>query len=277
MIDLHAHSTASDGTLEPSELIAYAHAMGLSAIALTDHDTVAGLDEAAQAASQYGITFVPGIELEISIDHGVFHLLGLGLTNWHGRLEQALETVLAFRRARNVAMLRRLRDAGLVARYEELEKISGHETVGRPHFAVLLVEKGLASDYQDAFDRFIGDGRPFHETKRAITLEAALDAIHGAGGKAVIAHPYSLQLGWSALETHFEQWHEMGVDGVEAHHPNMSRQTCRRFESLAKRLGMVVSSGSDYHGPQRSDRVLGRTCDGRPIEDRFLDSFVTAG
>lgn len=277
MIDLHTHSTASDGTLPPSELVQYAHAMGLSAIALTDHDTVAGLDEASAEAGELGITFVGGIELEISVERGVFHLLGLGLTDWHGRLRDDLEAVQAFRKARNISMLTRLREAGLEAGYADLRRISGHDTVGRPHFAQLLVEKGLAKSYQDAFDRFIGDGRPFYETKQTLTLEAAAGAIHAAGGKAIVAHPHTLQLGWSALESRLAEWQCVGLDGIEAYHSNVGCETARRLETLATSLGMVVSSGSDYHGPHLSERRLGRTCDGKPIEDRFLGAFVEAG
>jgi 3',5'-nucleoside bisphosphate phosphatase len=276
MIDLHTHSTASDGTLRPAVLVEYAHAMGLTAIALTDHDTVGGLDEASEAAERLGIELVPGIELEISAERGVFHLLGLGLRSWREHLAGNLGAVKAFRKSRNVSMLERLRDAGLEAGYDDLERISGHDTVGRPHFAQLLVEKGVADSYQDAFDRFIGDGKPFHETKQTLSLEVATDAIHAAGGTAIVAHPYTLQLGWGALEDRLVEWKALGLDGIEAYHSNCSRATGQRLEVLANRLGMVVSSGSDYHGPHRSDRRLGRASDGEPIDDRFLAPFTEA-
>lgn len=276
MIDLHAHSTASDGTLTPSQLVSLAVSEGLSAIALTDHDTVAGLSEAASAAAAYGIPFIAGIELEVDWKPGVFHLLGLGLTHWNGRLKRRLEQVRRFRKTRNEHMIRRLRDGGIEIDYQELMGISGHDTVGRPHFAQALLNRGVVSSHQEAFDRFIGNGKKYYERKQSISVGRACGAIHAAGGLAVIAHPQTLQLGWSELQRLLHRWKHEGVDGVEAYHPNMKCTDGHRIAALAEELGLMVTAGSDFHAPGRMGRRLGRSCDGQGIDDRFLIPFEKA-
>lgn len=271
MIDLHAHSTASDGSLEPAELIALAKAEGLRAIALTDHDTVDGLDEAADAAAALGIGFVPGIELEVEWTTGVFHLLGLGLERWHGADRERLEEVRGYRRERNLRMVRRLQDGGIPITYDALTEISGHDTVGRPHFARWLLTHGWVSSMQEAFDTMIGDGGPYYEPKRGLSVGRTCAIVHDAGGKAILAHPQTLRMGWDDLARSLKRWRGEGLDGVEAYHANLTCRDAHRLAALAGELGMIVTAGSDYHGPPRADRRLGRTCDGTEIDDAFLE------
>lgn len=276
MIDLHAHSTASDGVLSPTELIQLAVAEGLQAIALTDHDTVDGLDEARAAADAGGIVFVPGIELEIDWQPGVFHLLGLGLKGWTGPLRSRLVRVREYRTERNLRMVDRMQKAGIAIDYGELIEIAGHRTVGRPHFAHALLQKGVVASPQEAFDRFIGNGRPFYESKRALSVGQACATVHAAGGKAVIAHPSTLGLEWDEFSRTLFRWKHEGLDGIEAYHPNVTLPDAHRFASLAEELGLIVTAGSDFHGFGRTDRRLGRSCGGHPIDARFLDPFVEA-
>lgn len=273
MIDLHAHSTASDGTLTPTELVLLATSEGLEAIALTDHDTVDGLDEARSVAEGAGITFVPGIELEIDWQPGVFHLLGLGLTDWSGNLRARLERVRAYRTERNLRMVDRMQKAGIQIDYGELVEIAGHDTVGRPHFAHALREKGVVATHQEAFDRFIGNGRPFYESKRALTVGKACAAVHAAGGLAVMAHPNTLGTDWSELPRLLHRFKHEGLDGIEAYHPNNTLAEAHAYVALAEELGLVVSAGSDYHGINRTERRLGRSTGGLPIDSGFLAPF----
>lgn len=270
MVDLHAHSTASDGSLNPAELIELAKSEGLRAVALTDHDTVEGLDEAAEAAERVGIGFVPGIELEVEWTSGVFHLLGLGLKRWHGANRERLEEVRRFRRERNLRMIDRMRSAGIPITYEALTEISGHDTVGRPHFARWLLKHERVRSMQEAFDTMIGDGGPFYEPKRGLSVGKTCAIVHEAGGKAILAHPQTLRMGWDDLARSLKRWRGEGLDGVEAYHANLTCRDAHRLAALAHELDLIVTAGSDYHGPPRTDRRLGRTCDGTEIDDAFL-------
>ncbi len=270
MIDLHAHSTASDGALTPTELITLAKAEGLSAVALTDHDTVAGLDEAAEAARERKIGFVPGIELEIDWDNGVFHLLGLGLKMWHGEAGEQLEQLLVFRKERNLRMIEKLRAGGIDITYDDLTAISGHDTVGRPHFAQWLLKEGHVSSMQEAFDTMIGNGQPFYERKRGLSVGKTCDIVHAAGGLAVLAHPQTLRMSWADLGKSFRRWKGEGLDGIEAYHANLTCNDAHRFAALAAEIGLITTAGSDFHGLPRTDRRLGRSCDGIEIDERFL-------
>jgi 3',5'-nucleoside bisphosphate phosphatase len=274
MIDLHTHSTASDGHLTPTELVERAAAEKVSALALTDHDTVEGLDEAAVAASRLGITLVPGIELEVDFQPGAFHLLGLGLRKWKGPARRRLERVRQFRYDRNLRMIELLQHAGFRVSYPELLEISGHGTVGRPHFAQLLVDKGIVSTYQQAFDELIGNGRPFYVRKKALGVGPSCASIHVAGGLAVIAHPRTLQIGWDELNRSLGRWKHEGVDGLEAYHAKVSCNEAHRYAALASEHGLIVTAGSDFHAPDRNGSRLGHTCNGESIDDRFLEPFT---
>jgi predicted metal-dependent phosphoesterase TrpH len=257
--------------MTPTELVELARAEGLSAVALTDHDTVEGLDEAADAAQRSGIGFVPGIELEVEWEPGVFHMLGLGLKRWHGSIRARLEQVRRYRKERNLKMVELLRNDGIPISYEELTEISGHDTVGRPHFARWLLHHGTVSSMQEAFDTMIGDGRPFYLRKRGMSVGRTCDVIHAAGGLAVLAHPQTLRMSWDDMAKSLKRWKGEGLDGIEAYHANLTCTDGHRLAALAEELGLHVTAGSDYHGPPRTDRRLGRSCDGVPIDDRFLE------
>ena len=273
MIDLHAHSTASDGSLTPTELVSLARSEGLAAIALTDHDTVAGLDEAAKAAERLDIGFIAGIELEVEWDSGVFHILGLGLSHWDGLFETRLEETRSRRTRRNESMVELLRRAGIPIAYEELLRMAGHDTVGRPHFARWLLRHGVVKTLQEAFDTMIGEGQPFYLPKEGLSVGKTCDLVHSAGGRAVLAHPQTLRLGWEELRKSLKRWRGEGLDGIEAYHANLTRRDAHRLVAIAEELGLLVTAGSDYHGPPRTDRRLGRTCEGMAIDDRFLEPF----
>lgn len=262
--------------LAPTELIELAVEEGLSAIALTDHDTVDGLDEAADAASRLGILFVPGIELEIEWETGVFHLLGLGLAAWTGDLRSRLERVRKYRTERNLRMVGLMKQAGIRIDYSELLEMAGHETVGRPHFARALQVKGHVSTLQEAFDKFIGYGRPFYQQKRALTVGQACAAVHAAGGKTVIAHPGTLSLSWDELPRTLHRWKHEGVDGIEAYHPGNTLAEAHRYAAIGKEIGLIVTAGSDFHGLSGSDVRLGRSSGGQRIDVEFLKPFLEA-
>jgi len=282
MIDLHTHSRASDGALSPTELIELAHRRGLSALALTDHDTVGGLEEAREAAARRGIRFIPGIELEIAWksaqDHGEFHLLGLGIRPETAALQEALAERRRCREARNRGILEKLAtELGVHADYADLQNLSGGGSIGRPHFALLLAQRGLVKTPLQAFDRYLGRGRPLYAPMVGMELDQAIRVIREAGGIAVVAHPLSLYVSWGRLTGLLQDFAAQGLGGIEAWHSNATVHACRRLEAMAGSLGLSVTAGSDFHGEARPDRRLGLTAGGLEIDDRFLSVFCGGG
>jgi predicted metal-dependent phosphoesterase TrpH len=243
---------------------------------LTDHDTLAGLPAARQAAGEYGIRFVDGIELDILYTPGEFHMLGLGIKNWRGSaLEETLLRLQQDRTRRNSEILDAMRRDGVAADYSELEALAGGEIIGRPHIARLLVAKKIVKNTDQAFQRYLKKGMPWYVPRRGLSAEEAAALIHGAGGLAIIAHPMSLYLGWKALPERIRIYRDQGVDGIEAWHSNASYRECVRLQDIARELGMLVSAGSDFHGSHFPSRKLGHTCEeSRPIEDSFAEPFL---
>ncbi len=285
MIDLHCHSIASDGSYSPTELVAMARGRGLAALALTDHDTVAGLPEAETAAStadpSASLRLIRGVEIEIAFEPGEFHLLGLDLAplfdgegqpaNFGAeRLLDALERLGMARDERNRQIMDNLREAGVPVTMEELTEAAGGMRAGRPHIATLLVRHKAAKNRQDAFARFLAKGRPCYEAKECLPLEEAMSLVRGAGGLAIVAHPLSLFVSWSHLEKIMDGWKEMGIDGIEAFHPAAKLGQCRRLEKMARDRGFRVTAGSDFHGAARPERRLGKTAGDLVIADSYL-------
>jgi predicted metal-dependent phosphoesterase TrpH len=270
MIDLHTHSTASDGALSPAALVRAAAAKGLTALALTDHDTLAGLAEAEQAAEQEGIRFIPGIEIEIAWEPGEFHLLGLGLSHPSAAFLETAAGLARKREARNLAIIERMREAGIAVRYEDIRAFSGDHSVGRPHFASFMVNRRMVKTHEQAFEKYLGKGKPFFAPRECLDLEQAAALIKEAGGIAVLAHPLSLHVSWGNMPGVIKRFQDQGLDGLEAYHPTATLQACRRLEDLGRSLGLYISAGSDFHGAHRPDRMLGRTAGGLPIDEAVL-------
>jgi predicted metal-dependent phosphoesterase TrpH len=274
MIDLHSHTTASDGTLSPKQLIHHAHETGLSALAVTDHDTLLGLSEARLAAQKLPIRFIPGVEIEINYPDGQFHLLGLGLEGDTSSLQDLLEQLQKSRGDRNLAMIHRLNMLGVEISLEQWMEEAAGGTPERPHLARLMVKKGLVKNTQKAFDDWLGPEGKVYLPKEGVDLAPAISAIHKAGGKAFLAHPQSIRKGLERLEGLLKTWQDLGLDGIEAYHPGTLLRVGRKYEALARSLGLRVSAGSDFHADNRKDRKLGRSSGGMVIEDRFLDELL---
>jgi predicted metal-dependent phosphoesterase TrpH len=273
MIDLHTHSTASDGSLTPSRLMQAAKEGGLSAIALTDHDTIDGIEEASNAAEKLGLGFIPGVELEIRWDPGEFHLLGLGIRHSGGAFRTALDEISRRREARNLQILDRMQELSIEVSYDDIRAFSGGGSVGRPHFAAALVTRGLVRDREQAFSRFLGKGKPLYVPKEGLEFAEALELIKEAGGIAVLAHPMSLYVSWGRLPDLIKDLADQGLDGIEAWHPAAKVRACKRLEELGTRLGLFITAGSDFHGETRPDRKLGITAGGRKIEEAILEAI----
>ncbi|MDR3304238.1 MAG: PHP domain-containing protein [Treponema sp.] len=277
MIDLHTHSSASDGSLSPAALIQAAQARGITALALTDHDTLAGLAEAEQAAALAKIRFIPGIELEIPWEPGEFHLLGLGLSRPSGAFIEAIASLAQKRADRNHAIIARMREAGIAVDYDDILALSGGHSVGRPHFATFLIKQKLAKNYEQAFDRYLGKGKCFYVPREGLEFRLALTLIKEAGGIAVLAHPMSLYVAWGTLPSLMRDFKEQGLDGIEAWHPTAKVSACKRLETLGRSLGLLITAGSDFHGAARPDRKLGITAGAHKISEAILEELPPLG
>ena len=272
MIDLHVHTTASDGQYSPSQIIEKAVEKNISVLAITDHDTVAGLEEGKNAAKSHNLTFVQGVELNINYPTGEFHLLGLGLKDISPLLVELLDNLVKNRELRNLQIIEKMREAGVDISLEEMKEHFPDTVIGRPHFAAELVNKKVVKTRQQAFDRFLAKGRPWYVQRVGSNLDEAIIAIKESGGVPVIAHPMSLYLSWGKLPDALQNFYERGIMGLEAFHPGARVTECLRLEELAQKIGFFVTAGSDFHGEKiRADRKLGHTCGGRKIEDEVWD------
>ncbi|MBR5646443.1 MAG: PHP domain-containing protein [Treponema sp.] len=268
MIDLHVHTTASDGQYTPLEIIQKASEKKITAIAITDHDTIDGLKEAEKTARKLNVNFVPGVELNINFPSGEFHLLGLGFKKISDSLKLIIDNLVKNRDIRNLQIIEKMQQDGIDISFEELKNDFPDTVIGRPHFAAELVKKRIVKTRQQAFDLYLARGRKWYADRTGSNLDEAVIAIKESGGVPVIAHPMSLYLSWGKMEDVFRDFYERGVMGLEAFHPGARVTECLRLEELAVKLGMIVTAGSDFHGEKiRADRKLGYTCGGRKIDD----------
>lgn len=250
-VDLHAHSTASDGSQLPAAAVHAAHAAGLSALALTDHDTLAGIPEAQQAAAACGIRLIPGVELSVHQGKHEVHLLGLHIRDVDS-LQSALELYRGHRRRRAETIVERLNAAGVPVAFEAVLAAADGAAIGRPHVARALIAGGHVRDAREAFDKWLGAGRAAYVDKERLEIADGIDLIHRAGGIAVMAHPAG-----EGRRERIEPLVALGLDGLEIKHPSHSGEDEKRLTALAEFFGLVPSGGSDWHGAMQGGRVLG--------------------
>ncbi len=233
--------------------------VGLSAIALTDHDTVGGIAEAQAAAEEVGIDFLPGIEISCRYPQpGVMHLLGYGIDPTHPRLTQLIDQLIAGREARNPRIIERLQRLGIDITLNEVIAKAGGGVIGRPHFAAVLIEKGRANSVRQAFDWYLGPGAPAYVEKERVAARDAIDAIRDAGGIAVLAHPSQLRATNRAhLERIVKDLVDLGLGGIEVLHSDHDDMMVRQAESLSRRYGLLPTGGSDFHGSRKAQVRLG--------------------
>jgi len=273
--DLHMHSTASDGTDPPGALGALAEQAGVSVIALTDHDTTSGLLACAEGCAAAGVEFVPGIEISADpgpvmtddfqdgmsgvIRRGTLHLLGLFVRDDDPELARISRQMKAARDSRNPAIVARLQSLGLDIAYEEVESLAakqGTVIIGRPHIGQVMVDKGLVTDMREAFSQFIGQGGSAYVRRDHLDPRIAIEAIHHAGGLAVLAHPVQLHFeNDHQLEQIIERLCGLGLDGIESRHSDHRDAHVVQFESLADKLGLMTTGGSDYHGSRKQVKL----------------------
>ena len=251
--DLHCHSTRSDGLLSPADVVRRAAGRGVDVIALTDHDAVAGLDEAREASRETGVMFVAGSELSVTWRDTTVHIVALGIDPRDARLAAGLESVRQGRDARARRIGASLAEAGIDDTFEgALTYVTSERLISRTHFARHLIDKGHARDMKDAFKRFLTAGKPGHVPHAWATLSQAIDWIHGAGGQAVIAHPGRYKLTHAGLREMVREFRDIGGHGIEVVSPSHTRAQYDEFAALARVCGLKASCGSDFHGPGES-------------------------
>jgi len=263
-IDLHVHSTASDGTLTPHQLVALAIRLNLGVLAITDHDTIDGSRKAAPLAAASGLICLTGVEISAAPPEGwpilgSIHVLGYGFDLDHPGLNDALKDAQAARLDRNPRILNLLAQLGYPLTESEVRAAAGDGSpVGRPHIALALIRRGWARDINDAFDRLLGTGKPAYVDKYRLPFCQAIDVIHAAGGVAVLAHPGLLPIDDGFLAEHrLAQLTTMGLDGIEVLYPEHSPEQIGYFQGLAARAGLVITGGTDFHGRVKPDTQLG--------------------
>lgn len=261
-IDLHIHTTASDGSMPPLEVVESARKAGLSAIAVTDHDTVAGVCDILKSGVSPDLAFLPGVEISSTPpdsfqSKGSFHILGYGIDVASPSLVTALEGLRLERDMRNPKIVAKLVDLGVSITMDEVAQEASGQVVGRPHVAAVLVRKGVVSCTQEAFDRFLAKGRPAFVEKGRIPCENAIHLIRKAGGVPVLAHPVTLGMDPSDLKPLLTVLSRMGLAGLEAYYSTHTPEFTRSMVELAGNLGLFVTGGSDFHGTFKPDISLG--------------------
>ena len=258
-IDLHTHSSFSDGTDTPSELVGQARAVGLDVVGLTDHDTFDGLDEAVAVGERLGVHVVRGMELSCSRRGSSVHVLAYGADAASPALAAEMARVRDGRLGRLAGVLAKLAELGVpVSEADVMAQVGESPSVGRPHIADALIEAGHVRDRQEAFDRFLADGGPAHVHRYTIEVDRGIDLVHEAGGLAVIAHPWGRGREHVLPPRVFEALvRDHGLDGVEVDHQDHDFDARRQLRTLADSLGLLATGSSDYHGTGKLDHDLG--------------------
>lgn len=280
-IDLHSHSTASDGTFAPADVVRLAKESGLSGLALTDHDTIGGIAEAAAEAASVGITFLPGIEISAEYPHpGTLHILGYGVDPASPTLRDLTATLLAGRDNRNPQIIAKLQELGVAITMGEVEHEAKADVsatkkpIGRPHIAAILVRKGYVSSMKQAFDKYLAPGGLAYFDKERLTRDQAIAMIRESGGLPVLAHPVQLRTADDVqLEQVVKGLVDLGLAGLEVIHSDHDAGLVEKYTALADRYGLLKTGGSDFHGTNKKDIRLG-TANGRRVPREFMDALL---
>jgi predicted metal-dependent phosphoesterase TrpH len=270
VIDLHMHSTFSDGSLTPEQLVEMGRSIGLTAMALTDHDCTAGVGRFVDACAAGGIRGVTGVEISADVRRGTMHVLGYFVEPGHERLERVLERIRDGRQTRNLEILDRLNRLGFALSWEEVKAYAGEDVVGRPHFAQALEAKGYVSSKMEAFDLYLGKGKKAYAERFRMSPADSIAAIRGAGGIAVLAHPFTLDLKRDALRAAVCELRDAGLAGIEACYSEHSLEQEALYRALAGELGLAVTGGSDFHGDANPAIRMGTGFGTLNVPDEFM-------
>ena len=256
-IDLHIHTTASDGTDTPAQAVAKAKELGLEAIAITDHDSVSGVAEALEAGKMLGVEVIPGIEISADYRGNKAHIVGLFVDHTREELRPALDWTVYERAMRNKKIVGAMAADGFDISLEVLNSLYPDSILGRPHMAEYLMNKGYVSSVKEAFDKYLGEGCPYYRDKERLSMETAVAAIESSGGIAVIAHPLQYGYDEAALYCFLQTAKDLGCSALEAYYSEHSPEEQEMLLSLAPQMGFGISGGSDYHGSRKPHIAMG--------------------
>ncbi len=279
MIDLHTHTSASDGLLGPARLVELAARQGVRVLAVTDHDTTDGIPEALASAAGFDIRLIPGIEFSVEYPNGSFHLVGLFVNDENPALAGAVRRLKGIREGRGARIIAELEKAGVNIPLEEVAAAAAGGALGKPHFARVMVRRGYANSVEEVFERYLVNGMPGDVPKEKLSPSEAIRLVLEAGGLPILAHPSSLGMpSFESFEALLDELRDMGLAGVEAYASTHADEEVRRYETLARARGLLVSGGSDFHG--ESDERPGYYGQGRIIPAELIkemDSYRGTG
>lgn len=273
LIDLHTHTTASDGSDTPAEVVRKAADLGLIAVAITDHDTVAGLDEGEEESKRHSIEFIRGCELSANCDYGSVHILGLWLPKEHAIYAEKFTALQTCRNTRNRKIIEKLQSLGINISYEEVIAVSGGEAIGRPHIANVLIQHGEVATSREAFDRYLARGKAAYVAREGLSPQDAVKLLASIGATVSIAHPMLISCTDAELNDIVADMRAVGLHAIEAYHSSHSESDVRHCVDLARRHGLVLSGGSDYHGTHKPYIALGRGRGGLRVAWHVLEAL----
>ena len=272
-IDLHAHTTASDGSLTPTQLVEAAITIGLEAVAITDHDTADGVAEAVTAGENLGIRVIPGIEISAQIGRGALHILGYEIDPGERKFADWIERLKQARRDRNPKIIRNLQAMGIPIELEQAEMKADGDVIGRPHIAEALLEIGAVSTIQEAFDKYLDASSPAYEHKFRNEPAEAFQLILGAGGIPVMAHPGQTRRKGDDLCTLVAELKDKGLGGIETYYTHHTPAQCAFYMELADRFDLIQTGGTDFHGQRKREIQLGWGKGNLRVPAQFLQSL----
>ena len=272
VIDLHTHSNCSDGSMTPEQLVAHAAKKGISAIALSDHDTVAGIDEALKAGERYGVEVVPAIEFSVQSETET-HILGFFIDHNHPALKEALRNIMSIRQKRTINTCQKLRDLGFDVTMEEALEIAPAGIVGRAHFAKLLVKKGYVESVREGFEKYLGSGKIAYDGSQYLDAESAVKLIDEIGGVSFVAHPHLIRLGDKELRSFLLRLKSFGLCGIEGYYNEYTPEMQSYFQNLAKELGLEICGGTDFHAEMKPHIEIGIGQDNMQIPYSILENI----
>jgi predicted metal-dependent phosphoesterase TrpH len=256
-LDLHLHTTHSDGSFTPTEVVTMAHQSGVTALAITDHDIMTGVADAMAAGQQCGIEVISGVEISSLAGNSELHILGYFLDRQDSDLLTRLKTLREGRHRRNPLIIDRLQTLGIDITYDDVRALAGTDSIGRPHIARVLMDKHVVASAKEAFDRFLAEGKPAYVPRELPSPAEAIHWIKSARGLAVLAHPTWVKVAEQSLVDLVRQLKADGLDGIEVYYSTHAARQTREYLSLAQQLGLLVTGGSDFHGLTKPDIEVG--------------------
>ncbi len=272
LIDLHTHTASSDGTLTPSELVILAKKEGLIAVAITDHDTIEGVEEGINKGIEIGIEVISGVELSVEYEREI-HILGLLIDYKCESFINTLKDVMNHRNHRNPLIIKKLNHIGIDITYDEVKSFAQGRVIGRAHIARAMVSKGYVPDIHSAFENYLGFGKPAYLKKDKLTPKQAIEIIRSANGVPILAHPGHLKKSPQDLERLIVELKQLGLEGIEVFHSDHNEETQKMLLTIAKKNDLLISGGSDFHGDNKTDIKLGVGLNNIRIDYKYLEDI----